>query len=139
LLSDEWPIAPTQWRDLGGSANLNLLVDDRSGRFVARVYRPFVTPARLDGLQRVRRALSAHGLPVVAPVPTRAGRPWSWLEDRLVEVEPFVPSTGRMNSVARLETALPTLGRMHAVMADPRLATDGPDALFANYGRPLTW
>src|SRR5712691_1539516 len=43
--------------DLGGSSNLNLLIVDRQDRWVVRVYRKYVTPARLRQVHLVRSAL----------------------------------------------------------------------------------
>src|SRR4051794_4787392 len=59
--------------DLGGSSNLNLLLsdtDDDGGqhRYVVRVYRPWVTTARLADMQLVRRRLAAGGVPCAQPV-----------------------------------------------------------------------
>src|SRR5690349_11533024 len=45
-------------RDLGGSSNLNLFIATGAGRYVARVYRPYVGAARLDAVQRVRHELA---------------------------------------------------------------------------------
>ncbi len=45
-------------KDLGGSSNLNLLIGGASGkggRCVVRVYRPWVTVARLEAIQLARR------------------------------------------------------------------------------------
>jgi hypothetical protein len=50
--------------DLGGSSSLNLLIQDRNLRYVVRVYRPYVTEARLRDLQFVRRELAAAGVPL---------------------------------------------------------------------------
>src|SRR5918911_5661587 len=60
--------------DLGGSSNLNLLVTTNADRFVVRVYRPWVTAARLAAIQRVRRHLAHGGVPCALPVPTRKRR-----------------------------------------------------------------
>jgi hypothetical protein len=50
-------------RDLGGASHLNLLVATGGGRYVARVYRPYVSAARLDAMQVVRRVLALGGVP----------------------------------------------------------------------------
>jgi Ser/Thr protein kinase RdoA (MazF antagonist) len=99
--------------DLGGSSNLNLLLEDGGQRHVARVYRPWVTAARLAALQRARAHLAAGGVPCVRPVPAAGGAPWIEVEGRLVEVEPYVPHDARMNTWERLAAGLPTLGRLH--------------------------
>src|SRR4051795_3212578 len=56
--------------DLGGSSNLNLLLTDVTGdrrRYVVRVYRPWVTAARLADMQFVRRRLASGGVPFAQP------------------------------------------------------------------------
>jgi hypothetical protein len=49
--------------DLGGSSNLNLLFSEGDLGYVARVYRAWVTPVRLEAIQSVRATLRAAGLP----------------------------------------------------------------------------
>lgn len=100
--------------DLGGSANLNLLV---GGQWVVRVYRPYVTPQRLDAIGKARSTLARGGVPASNMLPDRDGRSWTRLADRLVEVERYIPHDGRMNAWDRLETGLPLLGRTHALLA----------------------
>ena len=60
--------------DLGGSSNLNVLVQNGNLRYVIRVYRPYVTEARLRDLQIVRRELAAGGVPCSDTLPTRDGQ-----------------------------------------------------------------
>lgn len=134
LLRDEWGLVPGRaLRDLGGSANLNVLVGGKESQFVARVYRPFIMPGRLAGLQIARRTLASHGLPVMEPIPTVGGRPWSHLDNRLVELEPFIPSTSPMRSIERVAAALPLLGRAHSALADLRLGAEAASSEFSNY------
>jgi Ser/Thr protein kinase RdoA (MazF antagonist) len=76
--------------DLGGSSNLNLLVPTAAGRVVVRVYRPWVSTARLAALQSVRRHLAQGGAPCAQLVRTRVGDDWIRVEGRLVEVERYV-------------------------------------------------
>ncbi len=134
LLSHDWAVVPFRGvKDLGGSANLNLLVSDERAQLVVRVYRPFATPERLAVLQHARRSLALQGLPVTVPIPTLAGASWSWLGDRLVEVERFIPSTTRMNTFTLLEAALPVLARVHSVLAQLHLGAGSPEPEFTNY------
>lgn len=70
--------------DLGGSSNLNLLID---GKWVARVYRPYVTAARLAGINHVRAAIRAGHVPSAELIPTDEREPWAMVDERLVEVE----------------------------------------------------
>lgn len=122
--------------DLGGSSNLNLLVASPQGQYVIRVYRPHVTEDRLTDLQRVRHTLGAQGIPCLNPIPARDGTTWIRLNDRLVEVEPFMPHDGKMDSLHRLETALPLLGRIHTILQGVQVGPDARSPLFANYMDP---
>ncbi len=112
-------------RDIGGSSNLNLFVLDGDSRYVVRVYRPWVTTARLADIQYVRRVLAEGGVPCVQPVPTRTGSSWITIDDRLVEVEPFIAHDAKMDSWGSLEVGLPTLGRIHSLLKDVALSADG--------------
>jgi Ser/Thr protein kinase RdoA (MazF antagonist) len=122
--------------DLGGSSSLNLLVRDELRRYVVRVYRRYVTEARLGDIHLARRELSARGVPCPAVVPTRDGRPWMVLNGRLVEVEPYVDRDADMDSWERLETALPILGQIHSILRDVQVGPDGKKPLFANHIEP---
>src|SRR5579859_5447634 len=61
---------PEGTRDLGGSSALNLLVTAGGRRCVARIYRPYVSAARLEDIQRVRHVLTRGGVPCAEGVPT---------------------------------------------------------------------
>ncbi len=115
--------------DLGGSSNLNLLI---GGSLVARAYRPYVTPKRIAHINRARVALRAGDVPVAEVVPTNAGELSTLVSDRLVEVERYVPNDDRMNSWERIEAGLPTLGRIHCLLA-PLSASAEPAPLFVNH------
>lgn len=123
-------------KDLGGSSNLNLLLADGRGRYVARVYRPWVTAARLASLQRVRRHLASVGVPCAQPIRTRDGESWILVGDRLVEVEPYVEHDAKMDSWERLEAGLPLLGRIHTLLRPLELGKDGREAPAANHIEP---
>lgn len=122
--------------DLGGSSSLNLLISAASGRFVLRVYRPYITPARLDAIHLVRETLAAHGIPCPQPIQTRDGESWVKLDGRLIEVEAYVEHDGYMNNWARLESALPTLGQIHSLLATLEVGSEGRRPLFANHIEP---
>jgi homoserine kinase type II len=119
--------------DLGGSSNLNLLVRAEDGRYVVRVYRPYVTSARLADIQRVRRTLVAGGVPCSDLVTTRDGEPWILTEGRLVEVERYVEHDAKMDSWERLEAGLPLLGRIHTLLRRVTVSAAGATPLFANH------
>jgi len=122
--------------DLGGSSNLNVLVQDRNLRYVVRVYRPYVTEARLRDLQFVRRELAAGGVPCPDVLLTRDSQPWMTLDGRLVELEYYVEHDAYMDSWKRLEMALPMLGRIHTILEDVEIGLDGKLPLFANHIEP---
>lgn len=119
--------------DLGGSSNLNLLVGTGDHRFVVRVYRPHVTASRLRAMQVVRRTLAWAGVPCAPPVPTRDGRPWVTVADRLLEVERFVAWDAVMDTWERLEAGLLVLGRLHTVLRDLKVGAAGRVPRFANH------
>lgn len=122
--------------DLGGSNTLNLLITDDHSRYVARVYRPCVTEARLRDIQLARLALHAGGVPSSEVLPTRDGRLWSKFDDRLVEIENYVESDTCMNSYEDLIAALPLLGRIHTLLRGIPFGTGGRNPLFANHIEP---
>lgn len=134
FLRAHWGVRPADSApDLGGSANLNLLVTDGRSLQVARVYRPFVTSQRVAALQAVRRHLARYGIPCAEPIPARGGRGWETFQGRAVEVEPYLAAPAVMHTLPRVRTGLTVLGRIHALLqafpADPAAA--GPR--FANY------
>lgn len=123
--------------DLGGSANLNLLVSDAHGRYVVRVYRPYVNEARLADIQLARQELNARGIPTSVIRSTLDGRQHIEFVGRLVEVERYAESDASMDSWQRLMEGLPLLGRMHAVLREVRFGSEGSkNPVFANYIEP---
>jgi Ser/Thr protein kinase RdoA (MazF antagonist) len=130
----------TNVHDLGGSSNLNLLLTDTDAagprRYVVRVYRPWVTAARLADMQLVRRQLAQGGVPCALPVSTLDGEPWIVVDGRLVEVEPYIEHDAKMDSWQRLETGLPLLGRIHTLLQPLHVSEDGRNAPAANHIEP---
>ena len=133
-LGERYGIRAGATRDLGGSSNLNLGVTDAASgrRYVARVYRPAVSVARLAAIGRVRRVLAQGGVPCAAPLPTRDGESWLALADRLVEVEPYVAHDAKMDTWARLAAGLPLLGRIHTLLRPLALGAAGHTAPASN-------
>jgi homoserine kinase type II len=129
---EQYGIDTAHAQDLGGSSNLNLLLHDGSRRYVVRVYRPWVTAARLADMQEVRRHLARGGVPCLPPVLTRTGAAWIRVDDRLVEVEPYVAHDATMDSWPRLATGLPLLGRIHTLLRPLTAGPDGCNAPAAN-------
>lgn len=123
-------------RDLGGSSNLNLLLTEGRDRYVIRVYRPWVTAARLAAMQLVRRHLARGGVPCAEPISGRSGESWIQVDGRLVEVELYVEHDAKMDSWPRLAVGLPVLGRIHALLRSLTLSADGRMAPAANHIAP---
>jgi Ser/Thr protein kinase RdoA (MazF antagonist) len=122
--------------DLGGSSSLNLLVTDDHSRFVVRVYRPYVSEARLADIQLARKALGAGGVPSSKVLSTLDGQPWIVFDDRLVEVESYVESDANMDSWEHLIRGLPTLGRIHTILRELPFGSEGRNPRFANHIGP---
>lgn len=118
--------------DIGGSSTLNLRLDTASGAFVVRLYRRWLTPARLGAMQAARRHLAGVGIPCPLPRPTRDGAGWIEVDGHLAEIEPFVASDAKMDSWERLERGLPLLGRIHDRLAGLDLPTAGRRAPASN-------
>ncbi|MBA3868751.1 MAG: phosphotransferase [Anaerolineae bacterium] len=118
--------------DLGGSSNLNLLISHNLQRYVVRVYRPWVTVARLSDIQQVRKHLAYGGVPCAQPLLTQSGASWIVIDERLVEVEPYVEHDANMDTWPRLEAGIPLLGRIHKLLRTVRVSEDGCNAPAAN-------
>jgi Ser/Thr protein kinase RdoA (MazF antagonist) len=124
--------------DLGGSANLNLLVAAAGDqRLIVRAHRAHVTAGRLTAIQQAREHLAAGGVPCAQPTPTRDGASFIEVGPNLVEVEPYVEGDAMMNSLTRVAAGLPILGRIHELLSaiEPQSASSG--AAFANYVDPI--
>jgi Ser/Thr protein kinase RdoA (MazF antagonist) len=118
--------------DLGGSSNLNLHLPAPDGGHVIRVYRAWVSPERLSGIQSVRAALRRAGLPFTQTIPAADGRPWIRFGDWLVEVEPFVAG-GDMDAGDQLLEGLRLLGRIHAALSRVEVPHGARRAPVANH------
>jgi len=137
-LWDQYRLGGGNARDLGGSYNLNLLITGDGRRSVVRVYRLWVTPARLTAMQQVRQHLAAGGVPCVQPLHTLDGQTWMIVNHRLVEVEPYIEHDANMDSWERLEAGLPLLGRIHSLLRPLEVSEEGAHAPMANYIEPAT-
>lgn len=122
--------------DLGGSSSLNLLVTDDNIRYVVRVYRPYVTEARIADIQLARQELNANGVQSSEVLPTLDGQQWTVFDGRLVEVEKYVESDANMDSWEHLMVGLPILGRIHTILQGVQFSTEGRNPLFANHIEP---
>ena len=102
--------------DLGGTYSLNLRLRTDRETVVLRVYRPWVTPARLASVQAVRVALHADGLPVLPARLTHDGSGAITVDQRLVEAEPWRPDDGGAATPARNLAAAHLLGGLHMAL-----------------------
>jgi Ser/Thr protein kinase RdoA (MazF antagonist) len=112
-------------RDLGGSFNLNVLIDG----YVVRVYGPWVSARRVAAMQQTRETLRMRGIPIPNLRPGLDKATWSEFGDCVVEVEHYV-NGGFMDSLARLRVGMQALGRLHTLMADLDVEIPPP---IANY------
>lgn len=119
--------------DLGGSSSLNLLVTSSSGQWVLRVYRPYVTSARLDAIHEVRRILSLAGIPCGNPAMASDGQYCFSFDNRLVELEPYIEHDTDMNTWETLESGLPVLAQIHDSLRNAAVGESARHALFANH------
>jgi Ser/Thr protein kinase RdoA (MazF antagonist) len=138
-LQCQYPLGAIEaWADLGGAYNLNLALHTSRGTSVARIYRPWVTPQRLQAIQVIKQGLAAHAIPVVLPIPTSAGDPLLVHEQRVVEVEPFLPGSGAAESWPAYEAAFAVLGQLHGVLAAYARPHALPPPRVEHYGLPMT-
>ena len=136
-LKEHYAIVPAEEpTDLGGSSNLNLLVNDGRRKLVMRVYRRSVSVARLVDIQNARRQLAAAGFPCLTPIPSRTGSDWTGVGSRLIEVEEYVEADGRMNTRHRVVSGLRVLGGMHNVLRKLNTSSASEAPPFVNYVAP---
>lgn len=122
--------------DLGGSSSLNLLVYNGINKYVIRIYRPYVTEARLEDIQRIRLKLNDCRIPCSEVIATLDGHTWTMFDDRLMEVEYYVDHDAKMDSWERLVIGLSALGRIHTILRDIKVSTDTKRPMFANHIEP---
>src|SRR5262245_19769528 len=133
------------WRseviDLGGSVNLNSHIPAENGGFVARLYAPWTSSARLSSVQLVRSRLAASGLPLPETLPTRDGAAWMSFDGRVLEVERYV-SGQRMDTWDRFLHGMGILAQIHQTLQGVDAGAAGREAPYANYvaaDRALEW
>ncbi len=143
LIAEQYNIGiVTATEDLGGTYNLNILLQTTRGTYVVRVYRPWVTYERLAMLHQVKQVLHENALPVTLPIATRLNKTIIAYQDRHAEVEHFVPSDNIPETWQRYETAFALLAKLHAVLATKLEHISVVPPLVANYGTPdvlLAW
>jgi len=135
LLSDEYGFTKSaKYIDLEGSSSLNLYVESNQIRYIVRIYRPYVTANRLDDIIRIRKKLNESGVPFSKTYQNIKGQNYTEWNGRLVEVEYFVENDGIMDTLEKLQSALPIFGRMTSVLSGiENISADSKNPLFANH------
>jgi Ser/Thr protein kinase RdoA (MazF antagonist) len=118
--------------DLGGSVNLNTHLPADNGGFVARLYAPWTSSARLSSIQLVRSCLAQSGLPIPQTIATRDGAAFISFDGRVLEVEHYV-SGQSMDTWNRLLQGMGILGQLHQTLQGVDAGVAGREAPYANY------
>ena len=128
-----WDCDMTSAVELGGSTGLNLLAVMADRRVVVRVHRAHVTAARVEALQLARRAVAEEGVPTGRPIIGRDGERCVTVGTCVIEVEEFVASDNKMDSLDRIRRAMPTFARVHDALRSAALPEAAADDKFVNY------
>lgn len=129
-------------RDLGGTYNLNVYMLCSTGEFILRVYRPWVTSARLAFLQNLKKRLLIAGLPVPKPLGWDHGKQLGLSLDRLLEVENFTPSESISPNWETHYQSFRMLGCLHRAFRDILGIIEFVPPQVHNYDQPaqfLAW
>jgi homoserine kinase type II len=118
---------------LGGSTGLNLRANADGVPVVVRVHRPHVTRARVEALQLAREAAALGGVPVARTIFGRDGERSVPAGGYAIEVEEFVDSDSKMDSLPRTGQAVAMLGGLHDALATAELPRAADELRFANY------
>lgn len=118
---------------LGGSTGLNLRAAADRVAVMVRVHRRHVTCARVEALQLAREAAALGGVPVARTIFGRDGERSVLADGYVIEVEEFVNSDGKMDSLPRIRKAIAILGRLHDALATAELPEAADELRFANY------
>jgi homoserine kinase type II len=118
--------------DLGGSVNLNIRLPADDGGYVARLYAPWTSPARISSLRLARSHVAQSGLPIPQMIATRDGAAWMSFDGRVLEVERYV-SGQPMDTWDRLLQGMGVLGQIHQTLQGVDVGAAGCEAPYANY------
>ena len=134
LLSDEYRFTKSaKYIELESSSSLNLYIESNQTRYVVRVYRPYVTASRLDDIIHIRKKLNENGIPYSKTFQNIEKQNYIKWNDRLIEAEYFVENDGVMDTLEKLQSALPLFGKMTSVLGDiENISADGENPYFAN-------
>lgn len=131
FVANQYDLDVNNPRDLGGSFNLNVLVDNH----VVRVYGPWVSAERGQELQRIRQALKLQGIPIPELRPTLSGSLWSTFDDCFLEVEQYITGE-RMGLGKQFHVGMSLLGRLHTLMVN--LTIEHPPPIANHLPQELT-
>ncbi len=118
---------------LGGSTGLNLVAQAGPRPVVVRVHRRHVSASRVEALQVAREACAGAGVPTARAIVGSHGERHVTVDSCVIEVEPFVESDAKMDTLGRIRHAMPMLGRLHDALAASRLPDAADDLRFGNY------
>ncbi len=132
-VADTWGCDVQGAAPLGGSTGLNLLAAIDGRLLVVRVHRAHVTAARVEALQLAREAAARAGVPTAIGIRGRRGERCITVGSSVIEVEAFIASEKKMDSLARIRAAMPMLARLHDGLESADLPDAARDVSFANY------
>jgi Ser/Thr protein kinase RdoA (MazF antagonist) len=135
VIEATWGFGLDSARPLGGSTGLNLLVKSALGPVVVRAHRAHVTSDRVEAMQLAREGAASAGVPTASLMSGRNGERHVSVGSTVVEVERFVQSDGKMDTIERITQAMPMLARLHDALGSLDLPDAANDARFANYIR----
>ena len=127
----------TATKYLGGTYNLNMLLETRLDTYVMRVYRPWVTYERLTVLHHIKQELHKNAFPIALPIADKIGETIFSYQDRYVEVEHFIPHDSVMETWQHYEIAFSLLAKLHTCFATKLQHMHIVPPLVANYGTPV--
>lgn len=136
-LEAHYAVGPIQTsRDLGGAYNLNVYLHTTTGNYVARVYRPWVKAGRLNAVQGVRAWLGERGIPTIQPLSTIDDATFAIVQERLIEVEPYIAHSTPQETWTFYEHAFLLLGHLHNALAQYPQPGAMPPPMVENYATP---
>ncbi len=118
---------------IGGSTGLNLLAGIEGREVVVRVHRSHVTAARVEALQCAREGAASSGVPVACAIRGRGDERCISVDSCVIEIEEYVASDSKMDSLPRIGAAMPMFARLHDALDGVNLPTAADDATFTNY------
>lgn len=92
FITEEYGLGPIRTvEDIGGTYNLNLLLETTANSLVLRIFRPWIIRERLITLHKIKEKLYLNHFPVALPLTASSGQAVLEYQNRLLEVEEYVP------------------------------------------------